>query len=325
MPGPFPSCLLACLAASALLLPLASQAQPAVEASPAPSFDLEIRGPAAARELLERHLELRRYREVPDLDDAELARLVTLAQHDARELLGTLGYFSPTVKVTREAGARPTLVVEVELGEKTVVKDVEITFDGAIATAPDPSTVAQREGIRSGWGLPAGQGFTQAAWDDAKAQALRRLAAKRFLAGRIGDSLAEVDAAAHQASLGLRLESGPMYRLGALEVKGVAGGGPRHRQRRGRIGAAAAGRANSGGIAGRFGLDELSVRRDDAEGAVVTLGNRVARDFYASYESSLGGALGTLNIFYDISRRLTMRARAGERTYVDLIYTFSFN
>ncbi len=85
------------------------------------------------------------------------------------------------------------------------------------------------------------------------------------------------------------------------------------------------GGANSGGIAGRFGLDELSVRNDSAEGAVVTLGKRFARDFYASYESSLGGALGTLNIFYDISRRLTLRARAGERTAVDLIYTFSYN
>jgi translocation and assembly module TamB len=85
------------------------------------------------------------------------------------------------------------------------------------------------------------------------------------------------------------------------------------------------GGANSGGIAGRFGLDELSVRRDDTAGAVVTLGKRFARDFYASYESSLGGALGTLNIFYDISRRLTVRARAGERTAVDLIYTFSYD
>ncbi|MFC5498026.1 translocation/assembly module TamB domain-containing protein [Caenimonas terrae] len=85
------------------------------------------------------------------------------------------------------------------------------------------------------------------------------------------------------------------------------------------------GGTNSGGIAGKFGLDELSVHRDDTAGAVVTLGKRFARDFYASYESSLGGALGTLNIFYDISRRLTLRARAGERTAVDLIYTFAFD
>lgn len=85
------------------------------------------------------------------------------------------------------------------------------------------------------------------------------------------------------------------------------------------------GGASSGGIAGRFGLDELSVRSDDTQGAVVTLGKRFARDFYASYETSLGGALGTLNIFYDISRRLTLRARTGERTAVDLIYTFSYD
>ncbi|MDQ6882167.1 MAG: translocation/assembly module TamB domain-containing protein, partial [Pseudomonadota bacterium] len=85
------------------------------------------------------------------------------------------------------------------------------------------------------------------------------------------------------------------------------------------------GGANSGGIAGRFGLDELSVRRDDTAGAVVTLGKRFARDFYASYESSLGGALGTLNIFYDVSRRLTVRARTGQTTAVDLIFTFQFD
>jgi translocation and assembly module TamB len=84
--------------------------------------------------------------------------------------------------------------------------------------------------------------------------------------------------------------------------------------------------ASSGGIAGRFGLDELSVGKDDAAGgAVVTLGKRFARDFYASYETSLGGALGTLNIFYDISKRLTLRARTGTVSAVDLIYTLSFD
>jgi translocation and assembly module TamB len=79
------------------------------------------------------------------------------------------------------------------------------------------------------------------------------------------------------------------------------------------------------GIAGALGLDELSVRRDTAEGAVVTLGKRFARNFYASYERSLSGALGTLYIFYDVSRRLTVRAEAGERAGVDLIFTLSFD
>jgi translocation and assembly module TamB len=84
-------------------------------------------------------------------------------------------------------------------------------------------------------------------------------------------------------------------------------------------------RSGGRGLAGAVGLDELSVRRDTSEGAVVTLGKRFARNFYASYERSLSGALGTLYIFYDVSRRLTVRAQAGERAGVDLIFTFSFD
>ena len=228
--------LLASLSFAASLLPLTALAQAQAEPRPGPSFDLEIRAPAPAKDLLERHLELRRYREVPDLDDAELARLVALAERDSRELLGTLGYFAPTVRIKREAGARPLLVVEVELGAKTVVGEVKITFEGAIATATDPSTVAQRDGIRTGWGLPPGQGFTQDGWDDAKAQALRRLAARRFLAGRISGSLADVDAAASKAGLGLKLDSGPVYRLGEQKVTGVERYDPRLVPRLARLG-----------------------------------------------------------------------------------------
>ena len=84
-------------------------------------------------------------------------------------------------------------------------------------------------------------------------------------------------------------------------------------------------RPGAKGLAATVGLDELSVRRDGSEGAVVTLGKRFARNFYASYERSLSGALGTLYIFYDVSRRLTVRAQAGERAGVDLIFTFSFD
>lgn len=80
-----------------------------------------------------------------------------------------------------------------------------------------------------------------------------------------------------------------------------------------------------GGIAGLLGLDELSVRRDEDTGAAFVIGRRIARNLYASYERSLSGALGTLYVFYDISQRLTLRAEAGERTAVDLIYRFSYD
>jgi translocation and assembly module TamB len=79
------------------------------------------------------------------------------------------------------------------------------------------------------------------------------------------------------------------------------------------------------GPAQLLGLDEVGVRRDAAEGPAVTLGKRLGRNLYASYERSLAGALGTLYVFYDLSRRVTVRAQAGERAALDLIFTFQYD
>jgi translocation and assembly module TamA len=43
------------------------------------AFDIAVRAPAEVQELLEKHLELQRYRAVTDLDEAELARLIELS------------------------------------------------------------------------------------------------------------------------------------------------------------------------------------------------------------------------------------------------------
>jgi len=79
------------------------------------------------------------------------------------------------------------------------------------------------------------------------------------------------------------------------------------------------------GVAASLGLDELSYRRDGPEGPAITLGKRFGRNFYAAYERSLSGALGTLYVFYDLTQRIKLRAEAGERAAVDLIFTFSFD
>ncbi len=79
------------------------------------------------------------------------------------------------------------------------------------------------------------------------------------------------------------------------------------------------------GVAAALGLDELSFKRNGADGPAVTLGKRFGQNFYAAYERSLSGALGTLYIFYDLTRRFTLRAEAGEGTAVDLIFTLAFD
>lgn len=87
----------------------------------------------------------------------------------------------------------------------------------------------------------------------------------------------------------------------------------------------------SGGVAQALGLDELSVRgsASNADGtttaASVTLGKRVSRNFYVAYERSLAGTLGTFYIFYDLSRRFTLRAQTGEQSAIDLIFTLRYD
>lgn len=87
----------------------------------------------------------------------------------------------------------------------------------------------------------------------------------------------------------------------------------------------------SGGLAASLGLDVLSFRgaSSNADGSTaagaITLGKRFSSNFYAAYERSISGALGTLYVFYDLSQRFTIRAQAGQQSAVDLIYTVPYD
>ena len=78
-----------------------------------------------------------------------------------------------------------------------------------------------------------------------------------------------------------------------------------------------------------LGLDELSLSGSGgdsgATGATVTLGKRLSNDFYVAYESGLAGTMGVFTIFYDLSRNLTLRARTGEQSAIDLIWTLRYD
>ncbi|MCX7276521.1 MAG: BamA/TamA family outer membrane protein [Burkholderiales bacterium] len=174
--------------------------------------------------MLTRHLELQRYRSLTDLDATELTRLLQAAERNTRDLLATRGYFAPTVTLTTEDTPQsPTAPVEVVLtvdpGEPTRISEVHIAFSGPLAD--DPDSAPMRESIRADWQLHPGDTFTQDGWDDAKTQALRSLTAQRFPTGEIQNSLADIDPDTHQARLEVTLASGPAYRFGAMEVRGL--------------------------------------------------------------------------------------------------------
>ena len=91
------------------------------------------------------------------------------------------------------------------------------------------------------------------------------------------------------------------------------------------------GRGLPGSLGQALGLDEVTMRGSTnnadgtATGASITLGKRLSRDFYVAYERSLAGTLGTLFVFFDLSRRLTLRAQTGEQSAVDLIFTLRYD
>lgn len=92
------------------------------------------------------------------------------------------------------------------------------------------------------------------------------------------------------------------------------------------------GRASDGALHQALGLDELSLQRDNSKAdsgstgaTTLKLGKRLSDQFYVSYSHSIIGALGTVAVFYDVSRYLTLRAQAGDDNAIDLIFTHKFD
>ena len=210
-----------------LAQPYAPDATPPI-GSPAKedaAFTLAINAPDDVRNLLERNLDVLRYRNLSDLSDSELARLLLAAEQDARNLVATLGYFSPTITVDPSVSGRGTvsrsLQLSVEPGDPTVVSDVQITFTGPIENDANADAAAQRLRITRDWALETNQRFSQTRWATAKQQALLQLSAQSYPTARLTESQADIDPVTRRARLSITLDSGPRYRLGPLVITGL--------------------------------------------------------------------------------------------------------
>lgn len=204
----------------------AAATEPVQAGAPArtgPAFELQVQAPDEVRGILEKHLRLERYRHLSDLSDSERARLLTEAPDNIRALVSTLGYFSPdtaiTVKPAGTSGALPLVHVKVVPGKPTQVSTVNIVLSGAMAT--DPHALTRRQAIQDNWSLLPEMRFSQDAWDSAKQQALRLLTGQQFAAGKLVASDAEIDPEAATAQLTVAFDTGPIYRLGDLQVTGI--------------------------------------------------------------------------------------------------------
>lgn len=191
-------------------------------------YELVVEAPSALRDLLQEHLDLARFRSAPEdqrLSRQELGRLIQAAPQQAQALLETEGFFNALVQVSRNEGSPVVVTVKVEPGPQTRVKALQIEFAGALA--PDQPQVAGadlaalRERLQGQWSLGLGQDFSQPRWSQAKNELLATARARGFPLATLDTHSARIDAETQSAELDLKLDSGPLFRLGELQIEGL--------------------------------------------------------------------------------------------------------
>jgi translocation and assembly module TamA len=198
--------------------------------SPTLGVRLEVDAPGPLKALLERHLDLVRLGSLggDDIDDTEWARLIDASPTQVRDLLQTEGYFAPVVRIERTPGRgnneRDLVRLSVDPGPRARISRVTIEAEGELeraATAGDGYGEATLAALRKEWELPVGAEFRNAGWSDAKAAALSRLRSAGYASAVWAGTGAAVDAAKNEVRLFLVVDSGPLYRLGPLQIEGL--------------------------------------------------------------------------------------------------------
>jgi translocation and assembly module TamA len=214
-----------------------AEEEPAAEESPAKpgeaprgrrsraarTFDVKWEAPEELRKLLEKHLQPPRSEQAATTGERRASTLRPWMRDVRRrvpQMLASEGYFSAAVDIDFADDARTQVVVKVDPGPRTVVKQVEMSFKGDLA-GEGTDREARRAKLRASWTLREGAPLRSADWDLAKAKLAEDLADEDYAAGELADSHATVDAEAATAILTLVLDSGPKFTLGDVEILGI--------------------------------------------------------------------------------------------------------
>lgn len=213
--------------------------EPAAEAAPVPVLDLEIRAPAGLSALLAQHLDLGRVNRVSrgePLVPGELQRLVQAAPAQARALLDTEGFFDAQVEVqvvdeeapppqvdpaTAPEPQRPRVRVQVDPGPQTRVVRLDFTILGDLALDEPAHARATAQRLRQTPWWPTGSPFRADDWARVKSAALASVRAQGYLRADWRQTQAEIDAPRQAAHLTLVLDSGPLFVVGGLRIRGL--------------------------------------------------------------------------------------------------------
>ena len=172
----------------------AKPASPAPVVSTGIKYTVNIDAPEELEELLEKNLDLMRFRGNARMTREQLFRLVRTTPEQIRTLVATAGYYSPEVSVKLDRDATPLVVqVTVAAGEPVRVGEVEIVLQGF---PPNPDQRASNqfdpEALRGTWPLKRGAVFRQDDWEASKRALLRQVVQTRYPRAQLLESQATV-------------------------------------------------------------------------------------------------------------------------------------
>lgn len=209
--------------------PAAPATPPPAAATPAPvvstglKYEVNIDAPDELEEMLEKNLDLMRFRGNVRMNREQLFRLVRTTPEQIRTLVATAGYYSPEVSVKLDREATPLAVqIKVAPGEPVRVGEVDIVLQGF---SPNPDQRASNqfnaEALKASWALKRGAVFRQDDWEASKRAILRQVVQTRYPRAQLLESQATVDPENRQANLRVVLDSGPELRFGELRIEGL--------------------------------------------------------------------------------------------------------
>ncbi|KHA77686.1 translocation and assembly module TamA [Janthinobacterium lividum] len=202
----------------------AAAGTPSTEAAPAPlQYEVKVNAPGDLDELLEKNLDLERFRGNPRMDREQLQRLVRDTPEQAKNLVATAGYYTPVVTVRVDTtGAKPVVIVDLDPGQPVTIDKVELELRGFDPTPPlAASEPYDTEALKRSWSLKTGSVFRQSDWESAKRALLREVVQTRYPRAQLVDTQAVVDPETHKVSLLVVLDSGPELRFGELRIEGL--------------------------------------------------------------------------------------------------------
>ena len=136
------------------------------------------------------------------------------------QIAASEGYFSATVEIRFDGGARDHATVTVTPGPRTVVDTIDIAFKGDLAGEGARREERRRE-LTESWTLKRGQPLRSADWDVAKTRLEEAATEIDYAAAKLAATRAEVDAEAAKAHLSVVVDSGPPFTMGELEIAGI--------------------------------------------------------------------------------------------------------